>query len=149
MAHLASWFQSPVRTLAVAISLSVIASGCGGDDAGPAGTGKGATKPRVAATGKVDYDGKPLAAGNISLISKDTGNAADAVIENGTYTFTDTEGPNPGENSVVITGKEKLDGPALWSWNGKVDVPDGGLKGGDFAVVGKDTKPAPKANPDD
>jgi uncharacterized protein YaiE (UPF0345 family) len=149
MTHLASWFQSPVRALAVAISLSVIASGCGGDDAGPAGAAKGATKPRVGATGKVDLDGKPLAAGNINFISKDTGNAAAAVVENGTYTYTEAEGPNPGENSVLITGKEKLDGPAVWTWSSKVEVPAGGLKDGNFAVVAAETKPAPKSNPDD
>jgi hypothetical protein len=148
MIHRASWRQSPVRVLAVVVSLSVLAMGCGGDD-GPAGAGKGASKPRVGATGKVEVDGAPLAAGNIVFISKDTGNDAPAVIENGTYTCADAEGPNSGENAVMITGKEKLDGPALWTWTSKIDVPEGGLEGGDFKFAAKDTKPAPKSNPDD
>jgi hypothetical protein len=146
MNHCASWFRSRGQKLALMLSLSVIAAGCGGDKVDKS---KGVSKPRVGAAGKVDYDGKPLEAGTIGFTNKDTGNSMSAVITNGEFNLKAEEGPNPGENNVLVTGKEKADGPILWTWNSKVDIPEGGLTAGAFAVDSKKTKKAPKPNPDD
>jgi hypothetical protein len=145
MIHCLSLLRLPVRSLVVVLSLTVI--GCGGDGS-PANT-KGAKKPRVGAAGKVEYEGKGLEAGTIGFTCKDTGNSATCVITNGVFTCKPEEGPNPGENAVLVVAKEKADGPILWTWSSKVDVPEGGLTAGEFSVKAKATKKPAKPNPDD
>ena len=133
--------QIPLATLLLVATVT----GCGG------GGGKAdpAKKPTVAASGKVEYEGSPLEQGTITLISADTGNSVSAPVKAGAYSFGAASGPNTGKSSVLITGKDSAEGPPTWTYASQVDVPAGGLTGGDFKVTKKDTKPAPKPNPDD
>ena len=131
--------QVPVATLLLVVTVA----GCGGDKPAVA------KKATVAAAGKVEYEGSPLELGTISFISVDTGNNVSAPVKAGAYSLGAAAGPNPGKASVVITGKDSADGPPTWRYSSEVDIPAGGLTGGDFKVTKKDTKPAPKPNPDD
>lgn len=137
MIHRQSGKWALVPGYVVVLGLSVVICGCGGGDAG---NPKGQTKPSVSAAGKVQIDGKPLEAGNITFISKDTGNSVGCVITNGTFSCKAEVGPNPGENAVIIAGKEKADGPALWTWNSNTKIASEGLKDGDFSIDSKATK---------
>lgn len=141
-----SALRSPVRVSAALLCLSLVVTGCGG---GGAAKGGKPSKPRVKAEGTVKYDGNALAFGTILFTSKDTGNPASCQIKDGAFVCAADDGPNPGENAVLISGKETADGPPTWLWTSKVDVPEGGLTGKDFAVEAKATKKPPKPNPDD
>lgn len=128
-------YRSPLQITLVAFSLSVIASGCGG---GGAAKGKGATA-RVKASGKVTLDGTPIPFGTITFYSNATGNTGAAQIKNGEYSCSGNDGPNSGENGVVIVGKDKADGDPTWQYNGKATIPADGFKG-DFNIKADETK---------
>lgn len=132
-------FRSLVRVPVVVLGLSIVTSGCGGS----ASNSKITAKPRVTATGKVEVDGSPVAAGTVSFINKDSGNTASCAISNGTFSCKAADGPNPGENAVVIVAREKPDGEDVWTWSSKADVGASGYSG-DFTVKAKETKPARK-----
>lgn len=139
--------RRPAWSLVFVASLTGIAVGCGGGNA--ATNTKGMTKPRVAVSGKVQFDGKPLAFGVISFTSKDTGNSASTSVKDGSFACKVDEGPNAGANVVSIAGKESADGPPVWIWSSKLDIPADGLTSGEFTVDSSKTKPAPKPTPDD
>lgn len=145
MIHRLSQHRALARCLGVYLLTAMVSIGCGGG----AGSGKGKSKPTVSAAGKVEYDGKALALGVISFTSKDTGNQVSCPVKEGAYSCDKDAGPNPGENAVLITGKESADGPVVWSWASKVNVPEAGLTDGNFTVDAKKAKKAPKPNPDD
>src|SRR5947207_983767 len=126
MIDCASCIRSPVRSLLVVLSLSAIASGCSDEK-----RSKSVAKPRASASGNVSYEGKPLAAGTVNFTSKDTGNTASCPIDGGSYACKSADGPNPGENYVVIVWKEE--NGAGWTWKSNADVPETGYTG-DFAV---------------
>lgn len=134
--------QMPIASLLLVATVA----GCGGGGGGKADASK---KPTVAAAGKVEFEGSPLENGTITIISADTGNSVSAPIKGGAYSFSAASGPNVGKAAVLITGKDSADGPATWTYSSQTDVPAGGLTGADFKVAKKDTKAAPKANPDD
>jgi hypothetical protein len=130
-------YRTSIRIPAVILSLSIIVSICGCGGKGK--EGKGATKPRLSASGKVEIDGKPVPAGTVTFISKDTGNNSSCPISNGTYANKKSDGPNSGENAVIVTAKEKSDGEDQWTWHSKVDVGEKGYTG-DFSIKSADTR---------
>jgi hypothetical protein len=94
------------RVLLVAgifLPLTATLAGCGSDD----GLGK-----RFPVSGKVTYNGSPLAKGRISFVpedSKEPGVGATGTIENGEYTLMtggDNDGARAGKYKVTITAKE-------------------------------------------
>jgi hypothetical protein len=114
-------------------------SGCGG---GGGGKKEGASKPRVSASGKVEFDGNPIPAGTVSFMNLQTGNIAVCPIYNGSYSSKRGEGPNPGENTVNIVGRESEDGDPMWAgaWTKKVTVDESGYKG-DFSISSDQVRP--------
>lgn len=120
--------------LCVALVCSL--SGCGGG-------GKDAKKtPTVNASGKVEFDGKPIPAGTVTFIHATSGNMATCTISNGSYSSPRGEGPNPGDNAVTIMGKEKADGNQMWAkaWTKQVKVGDKEFKE-DFSIKADEVKP--------
>lgn len=116
--------SSPGRVVSVAAAalfcLSLVCSlpGCGG-------AGKeGPTTPRVAASGKVEFDGKPLPAGTVTFRNHATGNTAICEISNGKYSCSADEGPNPGANVVTVMGMAKAGADPMWArpWSKQVEV---------------------------
>ena len=108
-----SAFRRRVSTVAlsvVCLSLAGSLAGCGG---GAVDDSK--KTPRVNATGKVEFDGKPIPAGTVAFMHQETGNVGTCTISDGTYTSDDGQGPNPGLNTVMITAKETADGSPLWA----------------------------------
>jgi hypothetical protein len=87
------------------LTLSLSLAGCGGD--GDDGL------PRVAVSGSVTLDGKPLASGAISFMPESQGQvnpvSVGAVISRGSYTIPREQGPTPGKYRVGIISVE--DGP--------------------------------------
>lgn len=70
-------------------------------------TGCGPQGPQpVALSGNVTLDGKPVENATIILTPKRTGRAAAASIVRGKYSFTETDGPLPGEFDVRINPNE-------------------------------------------
>lgn len=123
----------------------LVAVGCGGDK-GPAGPA------RASASGKVTFDGKPVVAGSVSFIHKESGNPGMCVIVNGEYKDEEGNGPVIGDNTLSITGLEMIDGKSLWGgvYSKEVTVTKEGFKE-DFAITAAEVKPADPnyVNPDD
>jgi len=109
-------------------------AGCGAAEKEVSGT------PRVAASGKVEFDGKPLEAGTLSFLNQDSGNTTVITIRGGAYDVDADEGPNPGPNAVMIMGT--ADGKPMWAnaWKGKASVGDTDFAQ-DFQIAGSDVKP--------
>lgn len=98
------------RFIALAGLLGLLAAaglaGCGGasDDL-----------PRQAVSGTVSFDGQPLAQGRIVFqpASDDAKVAAGAIIQDGRYAISRSEGPTPGSYQVSITSSAPgAEGPA-------------------------------------
>jgi len=139
--HCLARYRSWIHVPCVLLSLSAVVnlSGCGG------GSGGSPDKPRTIAKGKVDYDGKPVTAGVITFTNKAAGNAVSLKIKDGAYSSTKTDGPYLGETAVVIVGKDKPDGDAIWSWPTKADVGNGEKEYvGDFSIKAADATPITK-----
>ena len=104
-------------------------AGCGG------GVEANPKLPRVAASGKVDFDGTPIPAGSLVFYHVASGTPGTAEITDGTYSVGDDEGPVVGENSVAISGFDKPEGSPLWEgkWSKTVNVEASGFQG-DFSV---------------
>ncbi len=136
MSFVATFRHNSCR-LTIILGLAYSICGCGGTEADSKGW---------SATGTVDYEGNPLAAGEISFMNIGTGNAASGSITDGTFSISAVTN---GSQGVLILGKEKPDGEPTWQWSGKADVPEGGLKDVKFTITAKDTKPASNPNPDD
>jgi hypothetical protein len=93
--------------VAVVVALG-LTSGCGG----PQGT------ERVAVSGKVQFDGKPLSTGRITFIPQGKGAAVSGQITDGAFTIAKEQGPAPGKCRVEImssqeTGKKGPTGPEV------------------------------------
>lgn len=144
MTKVRSFFQGA----AFVICLSLIASlpGCGGG-----ADKKGAPKPRVNVSGKVEFDGKPVPAGTVTFINATTGDIATCKISDGSYSNARGEGPNSGDCAVTIVGMDKADGTPLWggAWTKQVKVGEKDFKE-DFSIKSSDVKPFnPKSRPVD
>jgi hypothetical protein len=112
------------------------ASGCGE-------TGAGAVKrPRAAASGKVEFDGKPIPAGSVVFLHLDSGIYSTCPISNGSYKSVRGDGPIAGKNVVSVIGLEAADGKPLWggAWSREVEV-QGATFHEDFKVKPDDVKP--------
>lgn len=83
--------------LALASILAMVFSvGCGGSSyEGP---------ERAGVSGTVTLDGKPLPYGSILFLGQGSNRMASAVIQDGSYSITEENGPNLGEYAVQITG---------------------------------------------
>jgi hypothetical protein len=133
--------MSELRQARFSIALGLAAltglGGCGGG-----GKEKGASLPRVKASGKVEFDGNPVPAGTVSFLNSQTGNISVCKISHGRYSSSSGEGPNPGENTVTIVGKESDDGTPLWAgaWSKKVQVEQSGFQE-DFSISSSEVKP--------
>ena len=127
------------RNLVVVLTLFSIASvsGCGGGEEIDRGT------PRVNASGEVTFDGKPIPAGTVAFLNIATGNMAVCPISNGKFSSPRGFGPNPGENTVMIVGQDKVDGTFLWngSWTTQVEIDDDSDYDGEFTIDAKDVQP--------
>ena len=111
-------------------------AGCGGDAVDVK------KSPRVNASGKVEFDGKPVPYGTVTFINQATGNLAVCNISGGQYSNARGEGPNPGDNAVTIVGKEQADGNPMWAkaWATQVKVGDKDFKE-DSSIKAADVKP--------
>jgi len=139
MIHAVTSCRSYMRSPVVVLSLALIAglSGCGGGDAADAGS------PRVNASGEVTFAGKAIPAGTVTFLNPATGNLAVCPISNGVYSSQRGQGPNPGKNTVMIVGQDKVDGTYLWSgsWSTEVEVDDESDYDGEFTVNADEVKP--------
>jgi hypothetical protein len=70
-------------------------------------------------------------------------------IRNGAYSLTQSDGPNPGDNGIVVMGRQAAAGKNEWQWSSpkSVKVDESGYSG-DFAVEKSATKPAPQPTDD-
>ncbi len=129
-----SFVNCTFSLLVCAVFSSIL--GCGGESV-PAG------RERVSASGKVTFDGKPVPAGGVSFMHKESGNSGYCTIVDGTYTEEADQGPVVGENTMTVTGLEMVDGKPLWGGNYSKDVTitKDGFKQ-DFAIVSSDVQPA-------
>jgi hypothetical protein len=78
--------------LLIAPALAFLAVGCGGD----------AGAPRLATSGTVTLDGKPLDSGTITFIPAEGGPGAFGTIRSGAYQFGAGDGPTAGHYAVEI-----------------------------------------------
>ena len=100
-------FQATAR-MAVCVCLASSLSGCGG------GAVDEPTTARINVSGKVELDGQPVPAGTVTFLHADTGYSAICNIYDGEYESDSGKGPNPGNNTVLIDGKEEADGNSMW-----------------------------------
>jgi len=93
------------RTLLFVVPL-IGSLGCGGSAA------QGVA--RVPLTGKVTYNGQPVAKGILLLQPKGAGQPVSTNVTDGTYAFTRTDGPSAGGYHVTVTriGAEEVVAPA-------------------------------------
>jgi hypothetical protein len=80
------------------------------------GCGAASAPERVAVSGKVQFDGQPLATGTITFIPEGRGTAASGQITSGEFRIPENQGPSPGKCRVEIlsfreTGRKAL-GPS-------------------------------------
>jgi hypothetical protein len=96
--------------------------GSGGDDLN-----------RIAVSGRVEQGGQPLASGAISFLPVEghDGPAANGIVEDGEYYFSEENGPTPGPHRVVI--QQQISGKDLSSttapsapWEGEMTIPESG-----------------------
>jgi len=121
--------------LAVCLGLAAGLSGCGGGVEPP-------ETERVNASGKVEFDGKPVPAGTVSFLHESTGHNAICTISDGTYESTSGKGPNPGKNVVMITAQESAEGNPMWGqpWKKRVEVGDADFAE-DFTIPADQVRP--------
>ena len=110
-----------VTTLLIVLAMA----GCGGTD-GPR---------RVAVTGTVIRDGKPVDVGSVAILPDEghSGPAATGAVEDGEFEFDSSTGPMPGPHVVVIRSmipKDELmrlqaagEEPKM-SWEYSLEIPD-------------------------
>lgn len=106
------------RTFAGATCLALLCAfaGCGAAEEEVAAT------DRVKASGKVVFDGQPLASGTVTFLNLKSGNVAVCEISDGEYACEAEEGPNPGANTVTVMGT--ADEKPMWAapWTANADV---------------------------
>ncbi|MGD9857631.1 MAG: hypothetical protein AB7U20_22025, partial [Planctomycetaceae bacterium] len=97
---------------------------------------------RVNASGTVEFEGKPLTSGTVRFLHHTTGHVAMCEIKDGQYASESGEGPNPGENTVMIMGKEADGETAMWQhpWKKDVTVGDSDFTE-NFSFGSSDVKP--------
>ena len=107
-----------VMSVVLLAGLATLA-GCGGGGAAP-----NPKLPRVAASGKVDFDGAPIPAGSVVFYHIASGTPAIGEISECEYTVSASEGPVVGENSIAVTGLDKPEGAPLWTgkWSKTVTI---------------------------
>jgi hypothetical protein len=117
------------------LSLICSLSGCGGSSAEPPKT------PRVNASGKVEFDGQPLAAGTVTFVHEEKGNTSACDISGGEFATEEGEGPTPGPNVVQVQAQTE-DGKQMWAaaWRTKVTIGEGDYTE-TFKIESKDVKP--------
>jgi len=86
---------------ALALTVSIVCSGCGGDSV-----------EKTSVSGKVTFNGEPVELGQITFTpSSDSGSnsrgAASGEIKAGAYSIPASEGPMVGKHSVSITASRK------------------------------------------
>jgi len=115
-------------------------NGCGG------GQGAKSGRPRVNASGKAIFDGKPIPFGDVLFTHIESGNTSSCTITNGSYQSPKGMGPVIGENNVAVYGFEKEDGKALWSgtWSKPITIGPKGFKE-DFSIAATEVS-APDPN---
>jgi len=98
--------------------------------------------PRITASGNIEFDGQPVLAGTVSFMNIETGYTADCKISGGSYESGSSDGPNPGENLVMVDAREKADGYSMWStsWTKKVMVDESGFSE-DFSITSDEVQP--------
>lgn len=127
---------STTRTFFLAASCGLISGllGCGPD--GPT---------RIALSGKVTQDGKPVAKGAISMVpaAGHRGVAANTAVQQGRYQFTSEDGPGPGPYKVTVQvslSKDELlkrrpdDTPPQTQWEFEVKIRESGTSSEDFQL---------------
>jgi len=124
-----------IAAAAVLFAVFVV-SGCGASDGKP-------SKPRASASGKAIFDGKPIPAGYVTFIHKESGTAATCPITEGEYESLSGEGPLIGDNSVTVSALDKVDGQPLFGGGKPMDakVEASGYTG-DITLAADDVKPA-------
>lgn len=106
----------------------------------------GSVKPdkndRVDASGTVEFDGKPLASGTVRFLNHTTGHVAMCEIDDGHYESESGEGPNPGDNTVMIMGMGADGKTAMWQNPWKKDVKVGDTEFAEnFSISANQVKP--------
>ena len=129
---------------ATALYLAVFAvSGCGGSDGKP-------SKPRATASGKATFDGKPIPAGFVTFIHKESGTSASCPISEGEYESVSGEGPLIGDNAVTVSALDKVDGQPLFGGGKPMDVKvEASGYTGDVTLTAEDVKPVAAIEVDD
>jgi len=128
--------------MAVCLCLASTLSGCGGGAVDPP------TDDRINASGKVEVDGQPIPAGTITFLHTETGYNAICNIDDGEYESDSGKGPNAGNNTVLIEGKETADGNSMWRepWvKQNVQVGDSEFTE-DFSIASDDMEPFDPSN---
>jgi hypothetical protein len=90
------------------------------------GCGEGDGLDRVAVSGKVTLDGRPLAQGSIQFIPKDGDSraAAHGEVVDGSYSIPASDGPAPGAFSVtVLPSEESASGTTAPTPDGSAERP--------------------------
>lgn len=88
-------------------------------------SGEGATKrDRASASGKVEFDGKPIPAGAVVFTHIESGTVVSCPITNGSYANERDAAPVIGKSAVSVVGMDKVDGKNLWNgiWSKQVEV---------------------------
>jgi hypothetical protein len=96
---------------------------------------------RIAVSGRVEQGGQPLASGAINFLPVEghDGPAANGIVEDGEYYFSEENGPIPGPHRVVIqqqiSGKDlsPTTSPAA-PWEEEITIPESGPLEKDFAI---------------
>lgn len=135
-----SVFECVVSTAAASVfCLSLVCSlaGCGGED-----VKTDDKNPRVNVSGKVEFDGKPVPAGEVNFMHTETGNIAICPIDAGYYESESGKGPNPGKNAVIIIAKETADAYPMWQqpYKKQMDVGEADFTE-DFSIKADEVKP--------
>jgi hypothetical protein len=81
-----------LQTLSVGVLACLLGAGCGGK-----------TADRAGVSGKVTFDGQPVAAGQVVFEPQGAGRMGIAQIVDGAYTMPPEQGPTAGEYVVRIT----------------------------------------------
>jgi hypothetical protein len=88
--------SASLRFTLVALACGICLAGCGGDTGG-----------RLAMTGRVSFQGTPLANGVIELVSADGAQQTGATITKGDFSVPANKGLPPGKYTVRITATQE------------------------------------------
>lgn len=114
----------------------LVLGGCGS-------SGEGSVeRARASASGKAEFDGKPIPTGAVVFIHLESGTTVSCPISNGRYANERNAAPLVGDNSVSLIGLDQVDGKQLWNgtWSKPVKV-QGSKFQEDFNVLTSELKP--------